>query len=291
MLVFVLASASHAGPVPPKVERPRDIVVAAPANAWRSIPPDNLLLLDLADGRRIVIELAQDFTPKHVANLKALVRAKWFDHGHIMRVQDNYVAQWAGPHDAAGLPSGVVANPPPEFDRPVGGLDARFTNWRDGYAAKVGYAEGWPIGGDGASAWLTHCYGTVGVGRGGPTDNGSGVELYAVIGQAPRQIDRNIAIVGRVVEGMPFLATLPRGSGQSGMYQDGDPHIPIQRMAIASDLPAEEQPHFDVMKSGSSAFSAYLHAWALGHYGVIGQPAGGADVCNAAVPIRRHPAS
>ena len=38
-------------------------------------------------------------------------------------------------------------------------------------------------------AWIAHCYGTIGAGRGMTVDSGSGAELYAVIGQAPRGLD------------------------------------------------------------------------------------------------------
>jgi len=287
--VFAFGDVVHAA-APPKVERPRDIIAAAPPNAWRVIPADDLLVIEFEDGRHITIELAPDFAPAHVANVRALARAKWFDGGHIMRVQDNYVAQWIGPREGdIGLPSDVVANPAAEFDRPLAGLAAHLTSWRDGYASKVGYADGWSIGSNGATAWLTHCYGTVGVGRGAASDHGSGTELYAVIGQAPRQIDHNIAVIGRVVEGMPIFATFPRGSLASGLYGSKDPHIMIRRIAIASDMPATERPQFDVMKTDSPTFAAYLHAWSFGHYGVIDAPAGGADICNAAVPVRRHP--
>ncbi len=41
-----------------------------------------------------------------------------------------------------------------------------------------------------------------------------------MIGQAPRHLDRNIALVGRVIEGMPVLAALRRGTGSLGFYDD-----------------------------------------------------------------------
>jgi len=37
--------------------------------------------------------------------------------------------------------------------------------------------------------------------------------MYAVIGNAPRQLDRNVALVGRVLKGWSLLSSLPRGSG------------------------------------------------------------------------------
>ena len=57
----------------------------------------------------------------------------------------------------------------------------------------------------------------VGVGRDDWPDTGSGAELYVVIGQAPRQLDRNIVTVGRVLRGMELLSSLPRGTGAMGL--------------------------------------------------------------------------
>ena len=44
-------------------------------------------------------------------------------------------------------------------------------------------------------------------------------ELYAVIGQSPRGLDRNITLVGRVVRGIELLSVIPRGHGAMGFYE------------------------------------------------------------------------
>ena len=45
-----------------------------------------------------MIELAPEFAPNHVKNIKALVAEKYFDGLQILRAQDNYVVQWGDPH-------------------------------------------------------------------------------------------------------------------------------------------------------------------------------------------------
>ncbi|MCP6473599.1 peptidylprolyl isomerase, partial [Klebsiella pneumoniae] len=87
--------------------------------------------------------------------------------------------------------------------RALTGLAHRPLGYPDAYAPATGHAAGWPIGYDETrgAAWLTHCYGSVGVGRDLAPDTGTGGELYAVIGHAPRHLDRNIAVIGRVIEG------------------------------------------------------------------------------------------
>jgi peptidylprolyl isomerase len=73
-----------------------DVLAASKPGDWRALDPENTLYMDLAAGR-VVIELAPTFAPLHVANVKALAREKYYDGLAIVRVQDNYVVQWADP--------------------------------------------------------------------------------------------------------------------------------------------------------------------------------------------------
>lgn len=135
----------------------------------------------------------------------------------------------------------------------------------------------------------THCYGMVGVGRNYSPDTGSGAELYTVIGHAPRHLDRNIALVGRVIEGMEHLSSLPRGSGALGFYtaEEAAKRTPILSVRVASDLPASEQPTFEYLSTESTTFATYAEAIANRRDPFFIVPAGGADICNIRVPVRR----
>lgn len=274
---------------PPAVKSPGEIVAAAPADAWRAVDPDDLLLMDLAGGGHIAIELAPAFAPAHVANIRALVRGHWFDGNAIVRVQDDYVVQWGGADEKKPLPTGVAAKLPAEYERPRAGLALRPLGFRDTYVAQAGYANGWPVASDGGSAWLPHCYAMVGVGRDMPPDTGTGAELYTVIGQAPRHLDRNITVVGRVIDGIEAMSALPRGTGDLGFYTDPAQRTAMTRARIASDVPAAERPRYQVMRSDAAAFAAYLHARANRRDAFFVRPAGAVDICNAPVPTRRAP--
>jgi peptidylprolyl isomerase len=290
VLPLAFASLLLAAASPPAVPpSPGEIVAAAPADAWRMVGPDNLLLMDLANGGHVVIELAPGFAPVHVANIRALIRAHWFDGSAVVRVQDNYVVQWAGADEKKPLPAGIVAHPPAEYDRPLAGLALRPLGSRDAYAQQVGHADGWPVASDGTSAWLTHCYGMVGVGRDMPPDTGTGAELYTVIGQAPRHLDRNITVVGRIVDGIEALTALPRGTGDLGFYTDPKQRLAITRVRLASDVPMAERPRYQVMRSDAPAFAAYVDARANRRDAFFVRPAGAVDLCNAPVPVRRAP--
>ena len=81
-----------------------EILAGSPAADWRPLDPDNTLYLQLPGGR-VIIELSPDFSPRHVANVRALARAHYWDGAAIVRVQDDYVAQW-GWSDSTAHPHG-----------------------------------------------------------------------------------------------------------------------------------------------------------------------------------------
>jgi len=277
---------------PPKPKTPSEIVAEAPASAWRDIADDDVLVLDLKSGGRVAIQLAPQFAPVHVANIRALARAGWWEGAAIYRVQDNYVVQWGNNEDERPFPAGVVPKPPAEYHRSLKGLAVRPLGFADPYAPAVGHALGWPIAYDrkAGTANLTHCYSYVGVGRGLAPDTGTGGELYAVIGHAPRHLDRNIAVVGRVLEGIEHMSALPRGTEALGFYKDKSQHVPFAAVRLAIQMPEGERPRFQYMDTAGATFAAYVRARANRKDDFFIRPAGGVDVCNAPVPVRRKPA-
>jgi peptidylprolyl isomerase len=291
-LMLVIAAALLVGAAPAKkLLTPNDIVDAAPASAWKTIPADDLLVMDLAKGGRIVIQLVPQFAPVHVANIKALARSNYWDGASVYRVQDNYVAQWGLNESDKPWPKGVTPKPPAEYTRPLKGLSVTRLGSPDPYAPGAGFADGWPIAYSPKAGWadLAHCYASVGVGRDLSPDTGTGGELYAVIGQAPRQLDRNIALVCRVVDGIDRLSSLPRGTGDLGFYKDKAQYVPIARIRLASDMPAAGRPSYEVMDTASPSFARYLHIRANRHDDFYIRPAGGVDLCNVQVPVRKTP--
>lgn len=292
LLLIPLIALAAAAPAPnPKT--PTEIIAAAPAAAWKAIPADDLLVMQLNNGGRVVIQLAPAFAPVHVANIRALAKAQWWDKAAIYRVQDNYVVQWGKNESEDPLPVAVVAKPPAEYARPLKGLQVTPLTFPDDYAPRAGYALGWPIGYDpkGGTANLVHCYGYVGVGRDLSPDTGTGGELYAVIGHAPRHLDRNIAVVGRVISGIEAMSSLPRGTEALGFYKERSQDVPIAWIRLASDMPQAERPSFQYLDTGSAAFTAYVRARANRKDDFFIRPAGGVDLCNAPVPVRPTPAS
>jgi cyclophilin family peptidyl-prolyl cis-trans isomerase len=267
-----------------------DLLSTSSPQDWRKPDPDNTLYLELAAGR-VVIELAPGVAPRHVANIKALARAHYFDGLAIVRVQDNYVVQWNDPDHKRPVPAGVTLVAP-EFTA-VPGADARFEPLpdRDAYAPQTGFLDGFPAAREPRThtTWLAHCYGMVGVGRDDPAESNA-TEMYAVIGNAPRQLDRNVALVGRVLAGMEWLSTLPRGTGEMGFYVAPQKPIPILSVRVASDVPAAQRTPLEVLRTESGVFRAVLDQRRNRHEAWFKFNPGHIDVCNVPLPVRRAPA-
>lgn len=278
-LAFALMAAD-AKPSP----SPGEIVSEAPESDWETIPGDDLAVMTLATGQVVTIQLVRDFAPVHVANIRKLIAARFWDGTSVNRVQENYVVQWGDASEKMALPASLETAAENSYTRPLVGLDFRHLPFRDAYAKMVGHAHGWPVASDGRQAWLPHCFAMVGVGRNLAPDTGSGAELYVVNGHAPRHLDRNIAIVGRVIDGIGALTTLPRGTGALGFYEKAE-----ERTGIASIVIGSTQD-WQMMRTNSPSFSRYVEARANRRDAFFNIPAGGADICNIPVPIRKTPA-
>jgi peptidylprolyl isomerase len=288
-IILVSATVLLVGAAPAKKPlTPADIVTQAPSSAWKAIPADDLLVMDLKNGGRVVIQLAPQFSPVHVANIRALARGNYWDGATIYRVQDNYVAQWGLNESDRPWPAGVTPKPPAEYTRPLKGLSVKPLGYADPYAPRAGFVNGWPMAYSPKGGWanLAHCYGSVGVGRDLSPDTGTGGELYAAI--APiRHLDRNIAVVGRVIDGIDRLSSLPRGTEALGFYKDKSSYVPIASIRLASEIPAGGRPAYEYLDTASVPFAAYLRVRANRKDDFYIRPAGGVDLCNVNVPVRK----
>ncbi|MDR7102940.1 peptidylprolyl isomerase [Croceicoccus sp. BE223] len=305
-------------------QTPAEIVEAAPASAWREIASDDLVIMTLAPDaagqpREVAIQLfPEPWSSAWTANVRALAKAHWWDGMTVYRSVDNWVVQW-GEGDVAepkALPAAMRATAPEGYALPwrtglvatLWSVDGRRaaempakvktapgSRFADPYAAAFGYVNGLPVASDletrnGLSApgriWPVHCYASVGVARGLTPDAGNGAELYTVIGHAPRQLDRNIAVVGRIVAGIEHLSILPRGTAEAGVNATAAERTPIASVRLASELPEAERPRFRVLDTDGDTFARWVEAKANRKDTFYSVPAGGADVCNLPVPVQ-----
>ncbi len=289
-LIPVLMAQAAWGPTAPEpAPKPRttaEVLAASSAADWRTPDPQDTLYLELASGR-VVIELAPEFAPHHVANVQLLARGHYFDGLFILRTQDNYVVQWGDP-DAKKPVGAAQRNLGAEFERPLRGLTITKFPDPDTYAPEVGFVDGFPMGADPAigRAWLVHCYGMVGAGRDNDVDSGGGTELYVVIGQAPRHLDRNVTLLGRVISGIELLSVLPRGTGALGFYEQPSQRTPVRSLRLASEVPQGQRSELEVLRTDTPTFLAYAEARRSRHEEWFKVPAARIDVCNVPIPTR-----
>ena len=274
--------------------------------------------------RTIIIQLMPPpFSQGWVRNIRKLASAKYWDGTSINRVQDNYVVQWGDaaeteetqkplPEGLEVMTEGDYVVSPKSIERQFEGLAGASLLLKsvegairknkdqkrissalssDSYGNSADFLWGWPTVDDSvdenANFWPVHCYGAVGVGRGLSPNTGDGSQLYTVIGHAPRHLDRNIAVVGRIIEGMHHLSSLPRGFGPLGFYETAEERVPIQSIRLASELPEADQPQFEYLSTEGPSFAEYAHRRANREPPFFIRPAGGADICNIPVPVRR----
>ncbi len=270
-----------------------DIIKQSAPSDWRRLDPENTLVMEI-NGQSVIMELAPRFAPQHVANIRTLAREGYYTGSAIVRVQDNYVTQWADPADEEKekdklKPLGSAkAKLPAEFSIPFKGLPiTRFTD-ADGWAPASGFVDGMPVAANPAKnqAWIAHCYGVVGAARGNEIDSSNGTSLYAINGQAPRALDLNITVVGRVVKGMDVLSSMPRGPGAMGFYDKPENYIPITRARMMADVPAAEQPAIEVMRTDTATWRKLVEAsrHAIGGWAVHSSLH--SNICNRSLPTR-----
>ncbi len=290
-------------PAQPAAKAPTaaEVLQASRPDDWRPLDPSRTLLMQLGlpgdakGGGEVLIELAPRFAPRHVANILTLARERYFDGLAVVRVQDNYVAQWGDPDGESpdkARPLGKAERKlPAEFEVALRGLPLSVLPDIDGWAPVTGWVDGFPVAADPRAnrAWLAHCYGMVGAGRDNPADSSNGTELYAVIGHSPRGLDRNITLVGRVLSGIDNLSALPRGGANMGFYEQPEQRVAIRSVRVLDELPPEQRPALQVLRTDTATWRALLEArrnrreeWFVHRSGHIG-------LCNATVPTRPLP--
>ncbi|MEJ5232432.1 MAG: peptidylprolyl isomerase [Geminicoccaceae bacterium] len=142
--------------------------VAEPAGA---ADPENTLLIDLSTGGRVVIEMLPEIAPKHVARIKELARAGFYDGIFFHRVIDGFMAQTGDPTGTGTGGSGR------------GKLPAEFS--------KVPFERG-----------------VVGMAR-TPDPNSADSQFFIMFAPAPH-LNGQYTVWGRVVEGMEFVDKIAR---------------------------------------------------------------------------------
>lgn len=254
----------------------------APADAWRTVDPENILIVDLPAGP-LYIEMRPDLAPKHVEQIKALVRSGFYNGLNFHRVIEGFVAQGGDPK-GDGTGGSDLPNIPAEFQHDTSEVTDFTVIGRDRQAARVGLLDGLPAAAEPESLrsvradrkvqiWGAHCPGSMSMAR--ATDpNSANSQFFLVIGDARSSLDGRYTVWGWIVDGMNSARRIERGEPPKRP-------TPIVRMRIASDLPKAEQPKIEVMKSDAPAFLKYLK-----DAGLVDDTGFVKDLCDIKAPRR-----
>lgn len=188
-------------------------VKAAPVALITAVPPpaandaDNILNLDISTGGRVVIALRPDKAPNHVARIKQLVRAHFYDGIIFHRVIDGFMAQ-------TGDPKGTG-----EGGSPLPDLKAEFND-------------------------LPHLRGTVSMARTDAPDTAN--SQFFICFLPVMKLDGKYTVFGRVTSGMTYVDKIERGEPPASpskvihawMQSDGPnaPAVPLP-VAVAPPTP------------------------------------------------------
>lgn len=231
------------------------LTVSSGVNAetqWRSVDSNNAVLMTLPHGK-VVIELAPQFSPKHVAQFSKLVAGGFYNNNKFYRVIDGFVAQGGPSEEATDAPELNIEGEWKTNDAWA------FTKVQDNdlFAEQTGFKDGFAIGYNPSekAAWLAHCPGVLAMARGNEPNSASS-HFYFTIGQAPRYLDRIMTVFGRVVYGMNNIQAIQRTQvleGETAIPEND--YTAILDMKMMSAVPKAEQLQVEVEVTESKAFA------------------------------------
>jgi peptidylprolyl isomerase len=231
---------------------------AATQPTWRKLNPENTVFVEMSEGL-VVIELNPVFAPDTVKQFKQLVGDRFYDGLGFYRVIDGFVAQGGDGSDLGELSNVPLVDAEFEID-----WDEEFSYMQvqspDMFAPETGFIDGFAVARDPSrnKVWLTHCPGIVAMARNDDPDS-SRTDFYIVIGQAPRYLDRNMNIFGRVVYGMDVVQRIKRGpAADNGIIEDEAEISRIRKMQLLSEIPEEDRLNVYVMDTSDKGFKKLL---------------------------------
>ena len=231
-----------------------------------AIPQSELVYMETARGL-IVIQLTDLQSPNAYKQIKSLVKEGFYDGLEFYRVFEGFVAQ--GGEEELAKQENYISKKTNHNKT----LDAEFTQSYQRplpfqvvqspalLAPETGYWFGFPAGRDSKTKeqWLLHCPGAFALARDLEPDTAT-TEFYIVIGQAPRHLDRNMSVIGRVVDGMSVAQSMPRGTRKTnGVIKDNAKKTAILTARMGDQLPVEQQIPFMIENTKSEEFLARLN--------------------------------
>ena len=233
----------------------------AATSDWRTIAPENLLVIDTSKGR-VLVELAPEIAPLHVERIRLLAGIGLYDNLLWHRVIDQFMAQTGDP---LGSGEGQSAYPDLKaeftFRR---GTELAFTPVAAPAGALIGFVGSLPIQTQPDSfmpnttdgkvhGWALYCPGVAGMARDEGNDTAN--SQFFLMRQPYPSLDKRYTVWGRVVSGLDVVRSLKTGTDASGMVTDPDRML---RVRVASTLPETERPVVQIVDNRSPLFRALV---------------------------------
>ena len=282
-LVAPASAQRRAQPVVSNEPSPSDILRNAPEDIWIKVDPENLLVIDLPSGP-VIIEMRSDYAPDHVARVKALARAGFYNNTIFHRVIEGFMAQGGDP-TGTGMGGSDLPDLKGRFVRPMAELPAFEPIGRDERSPQIAFLGSLPmasqppgmtqfINTDTVAAWPMHCPYVVSMARAGDP-NSANSQFFIMLGDNRRGLDQQYTAWGRVIEGSFNVRRINIG-------EPPERPTPMLRARIMADLPPEEQTTFEVLRPESETFKAWLRRTAA-----LTEDGFFVDACSVNVPIRK----
>jgi peptidylprolyl isomerase len=258
---------------------PYSVAEASPASDWRAAPLENLLVLDMPAGP-VVIEMRPDLAPAHVKQIKTLVKRRFYDGLAFHRVIEGFVAQGGDPK-GDGTGGSDLPDIKGEFSRDAKDVKGFVELGRDRIVSRVGFVDGMPFGAEPESlravradrrvqAWALHCPGVLSMARASSLDSANS-QFFVLLGDARSSLDQRYTVWGMILDGAENGRRIERGEPPKRP-------TPIVRARLAADLPENERPRIEVMRTDSESFRKYVDALGAIKDGYI------KDVCDIQAP-------
>jgi peptidylprolyl isomerase len=226
---------------------------------WRPLDPENAIIYDTTKGR-IIVELAPELAPGHVARIKELVREGFYNGLAFHRVIDNFMAQGGDPKgDGSGGSDKPNLRGEFNFRR---GVDTSFVRAIDRGGAVLGWVRTVPVTSQPdvlmertadkrVAAWANHCPGVTSMAR-AEDENSANSQFFLMRASYPT-LDRRYTIWGRAVIGLDVIRAL----------KVGEPVVEPDKMTmvrVLSDVPEVDRPKVMIQRTDGPAFKARLAA-------------------------------
>jgi len=238
--------------------------IAQTASEWRTVAPENLMVIDTSQGR-VLVELEPRAAPNHIERIRTLTSRGFYDGLKFHRVIPNFMAQTGDPQ-GTGAGGSDLPNLKGEFSFRRG-RDSGFVAVENSGPGLRGVMGSLPIATQpDAQMFVTSdlkvdasgmfCPGVAGMARAGSPDSANS-QFFLMTGQNDN-LNGGYTTFGRVVQGLEVVKALKAGTdAEDGKVADPDV---MTRVQMASALPEGQRPTVRVAVPGSAPFNAAVEA-------------------------------